>query len=303
MPTVLCATRPRCAASGDVVHDELTVVVSATPADYEYISDLLWGLGVAAVSEDWSTDGEVTLRTSLGDDADVARDAMESVGVDFRLEWVDSSVGETWRTFSKPIVVGDSLVVAPSWCDEADVLEVRDSICQPGVVCDQVRVVSIEPGSTFGMGDHPTTASCLLMIERYLGPGMNVLDVGCGSGILGIVALVLGAAHAHGVDINPASIAVSNANAQSNGVADRWSVSTDALTAISRPFELVVANILAPTLVGLAVDLRRLTADTGVLVISGVLDGHYDHVADALSPLREIEKIECGGWVAVAFGR
>lgn len=279
--------------------DELTVVVATTPADYEYVSDLLWGLGVVAVSEHWSADGVVTLRTSLGEDEDVARRAMESIGVDFEFEWVDSSVGETWRTHARPIRVGDRLVVAPTWCASSDVDRLVASMGGP----NEVTVASIEPGSTFGMGDHPTTTSSLLMLENYLEPGMEVLDVGCGSGVLGIVALMLGASRAHGVDINPASVAVSIANAETNGVADRWSVSTDALDVIGRPFDLVLANILAPTLVELSGQLRRLTSPSGVLIVSGVLNGHYDHVADALAPLREIEKVERDGWVAVAFGR
>lgn len=285
------------------MNDELTVVVSTTPEEYEYVSDLLWGLGVVAVSEHWSPDGVVTLRTSLGDDEDVARQAMDSIGVKFRFERVDAEAGETWRKFAKPVAVGDNLIVAPSWCDESEVRDLKNSMLEPGAGHAQVRVVTIEPGSTFGMGDHPTTTSSLMMLERYLEPGMEILDVGCGSGVLGIVALMLGASRAHGVDINPASVAVSIANAEANGVGDRWSVSTDALDVIGRPFEVVIANILAPTLVELSADLKRLTADSGVLIISGVLNGHYDHVVDALHPLREIEKIERDGWVAVAFGR
>ena len=285
------------------MNDELTVVVSTTPEEYEYISDLLWGLGVVAVSEHWSPDGIVTLRTSLGDDEVVVRQAMDSIGVAFQFETVDSAAGETWRKFAKPVAVGDNLIVAPSWCDENEVRALKNSMDASGAGHGQARVVSIEPGSTFGMGDHPTTTSSLMMLERYLEPGMEILDVGCGSGVLGIVALMLGASRAHGVDINPASVAVSTANAEANGVADRWSVSTDALDVIGRPFEVVVANILAPTLIELSSHLKRLTAEKGVLIISGVLNGHYDHVVDALHPLREIEKIERDGWVAVAFGR
>lgn len=276
---------------------QLTVVVTTTPGEYEYVSDRLWALGVVAISEHWSPEGVVTLRTSLGDDEAVADSALERAGIEYRFEYVDASVAETWRDFARPVRVGDHLIVRPTWCDEEAVSQLLAEMPDP----DSVRVVSIEPGSTFGLGDHPTTMASLEMIHRYVHEGDEVLDVGCGSGVLGIVALLLGSRRAHGVDINPASVAVSNANASANGVADRWSVSNDALDVIGRPFDLVVANILAPVLIELGPSLKRLTAPGGSLVVSGVLQGHYDHVSAALSPMREFDRIEHDGWVAVVY--
>lgn len=276
---------------------QLTVVVTTTPADYELVSDLLWGLGVVAISEHWAPDGVVNLRTSLGDDEDVARSALDRAGITFRFEYVDPLVGDTWRDFARPVRVGDHLIVRPNWCDESVVDELLANMPDP----ETVHVVSIEPGSTFGLGDHPTTSASLEMIHRYVREDDEVLDVGCGSGVLGIVALLLGARRAHGVDINPASIGVSISNASANGVADRWSVSNDALDVIGRPFDLVAANILAPVLIELGSSLKRLTAAGGVLVVSGVLEGHYDHVSEALSPMREVDRLERDGWVAVVY--
>ena len=275
------------------------MVVNTTPEDYEYASDLLWGLGVVAISEHWTAEGRVELRTSLGEDEKSVRDAMRATGLEFGLEYVDSSVADTWRAHAHPVRVGEGVVVSPAWCSDDEIAAVVPS--EAGTT--QVSVVRIEPGSTFGLGDHPTTSASLALVERYLEPGSTVLDVGCGSGVLGVVALVLGASRAHGVDINPASPEVSVANARLNGVADRWTVSTDPLEVIGRPFDLVVANILAPTLVELADQLVRLTDDDGVLIVSGVLDGRYDHVIDALSPMREIEKVVVDGWAASVLGR
>ena len=129
----------------------------------------------------------------------------------------------------------------------------------------------------------------------------EVIDVGCGSGVLGITSLLLGARRATGIDISAASIEVSRANAKSNGVADLWSVSTESLGRIESPARIVVANILAPALIELSEQLRRLVSPTGVLIISGVLTQNYAHVAEALRPLREVDRIDLEQWSAVVF--
>ncbi len=277
----------------------LSLVVRTTPTEVEFVSDLLWSLGVVAIEEHWDSDGLVRLQTSLGDDIEVVEQAMKSLPVE--LDWstttVDDAVANNWREFARPTVIGERIVIAPVWCDDQEVAEVVASLANP----DQAIVIPIEPASTFGMGDHPTTMSSLLMIERYLRLGDVLIDVGCGSGVLGIGALRLGAVRAIGMDINPSCGAVSQENARLNHVEDRWSVTSEPLAVIGLPADIVVANILAPTLIELSSELRRLMKPNGLLVISGVLAEHYEHVAKALEPLRECDRIEYGGWAAVAF--
>jgi ribosomal protein L11 methyltransferase len=277
----------------------LSVVVRTTPFEVEFVSDLLWSLGVVAVEEHWDPGGVVRLQTSLGDDLEVVERAMNSLPIE--LDWsttiVNEAVANTWRAFARPTIVGQRIVIAPVWCDNQDVSEAVAALPRP----DQAIVIPIEPASTFGMGDHPTTMSSLLMIEKYLQQGDVLIDVGCGSGVLGISALRLGALRAIGMDINPSCVAVSQENARLNEVSDRWTVTTEPLAVIGIPGDIVVANILAPALIELSSELQRLTKPNGLLVISGVLAEHYDHVAEALKPLREIDRIEFGGWAAVAF--
>jgi ribosomal protein L11 methyltransferase len=277
----------------------LSIVVRTTPTEVEFVSDLLWSLGVVAIEEHWDSDGMVRLQTSLGDDIEVVEQAMKSLPVE--LDWltttVDDAVANNWREFARPTVIGERIVIAPVWCDDQEVAEVVASLANP----DQAIVIPIEPASTFGMGDHPTTMSSLLMIERYLRLGDVLIDVGCGSGVLGIGALRLGAVRAIGMDINPSCVAVSQENARLNHVEDRWSVTSEPLAVIGLPGDVVVANILAPTLIELSSELRRLMKPNGLMVISGVLAEHYEHVAKALEPLRECDRIEYGGWAAVAF--
>ncbi len=260
------------------------LVVTVAAADAELASDALWGLGVVAVEERAGAGGVVELWTSLGDDA---------VEADVVLPWpsrfveVDEAVADTWRQFAVPIQVADNLVVRPAWV--------------PYVAPAGTTVVHIEPGATFGMGDHPTTILSLRAVRRLVRPCCSVLDVGCGSGVLAVAACVLGAGHAVGVDIAPAAVTVTRANAEANGVADRVDVSTTDLADVEGSFDLVLANILAPTLVALAADLRRLVAPGGALVVSGILANAHEHVLAALAPLRPVATDEMDGWVAVTL--
>jgi ribosomal protein L11 methyltransferase len=279
----------------------LSVVIRTTPTEVEFVSDLLWSLGVVAIEEHWDPNGVVRLQTSLGDDVEVVNQAMNSLPVvlDWSTTTVNETVANTWREFAQPTVIGRRIVIAPVWCAEEEVAEAVASLPDP----NQAMVISIEPASTFGMGDHPTTMSSLLMIEKYLKSDDVLIDVGCGSGVLGIGALRMGASRAIGMDINPSCVPVSQENARLNQVSHQWSVTTEPVAVIGFPANIVVANILAPALIELSDELKRLTRPDGVLIISGVLAEHYEHVAKALEPLHEFDRIEHGGWAAVAFRR
>jgi ribosomal protein L11 methyltransferase len=279
----------------------LSVVIRTTPTEVEFVSDLVWSLGVVAIEEHWDPNGVVRLQTSLGDDLEVVKQAMNSLPVvlDWSTTTVNETVANTWREFAQPTVIGRRIVIAPVWCAEQEVAEVVASLPDP----NQAVVIPIEPASTFGMGDHPTTMSSLLMIEKYLKSDDVLIDVGCGSGVLGIGALRMGASRAIGMDINPSCVPVSQENARLNQVSHQWSVTTEPVAVIGFPANIVVANILAPALIELSDELKRLTRPDGVLIISGVLAEHYEHVAKALEPLHEFDRIEHGGWAAVAFRR
>ncbi len=262
------------------------LVVTVPAADVELASDALWGLGVVAVEERDGTEGFVELWTSLGDDA-VDSDVLLPQPWPFRFEEVDEAIADTWRQFAQPVWVEADLVVRPKWV--------------PFDAPVGVTVVHIEPGATFGMGDHPTTILSLRALRRLVQADSVVLDVGCGSGVLAIGACVMGASAAVGIDIAPAAVPVTRANALANGVADRVDVSTTDLADVEGTYDLVVANILAPTLVALAGDLKRVLADGGALVISGILTTAHEHVLTALEPLRVVATDEMDGWAAVTL--
>ena len=271
-----------------------SVVVSAQADEAELAAEVLWSLGVVAIEERHLEGGVVELWTSVGE-GDEGLDAL-GVAVAARWPWrtveVDERVADTWRAHATAIEIDDELVVVPAWRDDL------------GVATDGGRVVlSIEPGSTFGLGDHPTTRTCLLALRREVArrPGASVLDVGCGSGILSIAAVRFGAASAVAVDIAPAAVPITNDNARRNGVEGALSVSTTPLQAVDGRYDVVVANILAPTLVELADELMARVAPNGVLVISGILAERHDHVLRALHLLEVTSVDVLEGWATVSL--
>ena len=264
------------------------LVVSAAITDAELASDALWSLGVVAIEEREVVDG-VELWTSLGDDKDLVIEAARK-RLDrwvWRFEEVDESVVDNWRDHAQPTWIDASLVICPAWVPfEGD---------------PRATVLRIEPGATFGLGDHPTTVLSMRALRRALRPGSTVLDVGCGSGVLAVGACVLGASRATAIDISPASVPITRANAEANGVADRVAVSTTPLALVDSQFDIVVANILAPTLIELADDLARVVAPSGCLIISGVLSTRHLHVEAALPTLRRTHCDNLDGWAAITL--
>jgi len=267
----------------------LALVVSVASADVEVASDVLWSLGVVAI-EERDAAGAVELWTSLGDDepATTAVLAERLSPWPWRFVEIDESVADNWRHHAEPVWIDTDLVICPAWVP----------FSRPGVT-----TVTIEPGSTFGLGDHPTTILSMRAVRAEIATRHrpSVLDVGCGSGVLSVGACLLGASHARAIDISPASVPATTANAAANGVAGLVDVSTTPLAAVDGRFDIVVANILAPTLIELAPHLRRVVDPSGVLIVSGVLSDRHQHVEEALLPFRRTSRTTLGAWAALTF--
>lgn len=284
----------------DEEHSIRAFVVTVPSDDVDVASDRLWQLGVRAIEERPGRGGGVELRTSVGrDDVSISRAAGTlDPGWAWRTEDVSTASAQTWREHARPSWITGDLVIVPEWLQ----LDVDESVTR----------VLIEPAGAFGLGDHPTSQLCARALRRALVPradgssdessgGVAVLDVGCGTGVLSIVAAKSGATVVRAIDISADAVAATRANAQINAVAASIEVDDTAVSQIEGRFEVVVANILAPVLVASAPDLGRLTADDGMLIVSGILTDAHDHVIEALRPMVVVEVEELGGWAALTF--
>jgi ribosomal protein L11 methyltransferase len=173
-------------------------------------------------------------------------------------------------------------------------------VCPPGHACpDPAGVrVELEPGLAFGTGTHPTTALCLAWLASEPLAGRRLLDYGCGSGILALAALVLGATDVVGVDIDPQAVTATVANAGRNGVADRLTAGTPDILPPGERFPVIVANILSGPLARLAPTLRQHAAPGARLALSGILEDQADEVIQAYAPWARLEcSAVADGWV------
>ena len=193
----------------------LALVVTVPASEAELASDALWALGVAAVEERSPAGDDAGDRGPLRRAVDVARQRRRrrspAAAEAFPARWrwrtveVDPAVAESWRAHAVPSWVDRDLVVVPAWLD----VDVAAGVLR----------VDIDPGAAFGLGDHPTTVLTLRLLREAWWPGATVLDVGCGSGVLSVVAARLGAPYVEAIDISPAAVEATTANAARNGVA------------------------------------------------------------------------------------
>lgn len=178
-------------------------------------------------------------------------------------------------------------------------------ICPGGQTVDatDARVLELDPGLAFGTGTHPTTALCLEWLDAARLDGRTVLDYGCGSGILALAALKLGAAHAVGIDNDPQALLATQENADRNGLLDRIAVlRPDELPETTR--DIVMANILAGPLIELAPRIAAATAVGGDIVLAGLLDEQAEPVAAAYRPWFDIRTwARRAGWTALTGTR
>ncbi len=187
----------------------------------------------------------------------------------------DEDWENNWKQYYKPLPIGEKLLVLPAWEETP-----------PG---DRLPL-RLDPGLIFGTGSHATTRMCLEALEKLAGPGKRVLDLGCGSGILAIGALVLGCRSAVGCDIDPKAPDVAEDNAALNGIGrDRFRVyAGDVLSdrgmraSLGSGYEIVMANIVSDVIIPLAPLARDFLAPEGDFVCSGIIDGRQDEVEAAL---------------------
>ncbi|ADQ04884.1 ribosomal protein L11 methyltransferase [Caldicellulosiruptor owensensis OL] len=192
---------------------------------------------------------------------------------------------EEWKKYYKPVEIGD-IVIVPSWEDyKAE---------------DSKTIVRLDPGMAFGTGTHESTALCLEAIQKYVKPGMDVLDVGTGSGILAIAAKKLLASRVLAVDIDEVAVKVAMENAKLNGVEIEIK-KNNLVEGIEEKFDIVVANIVADIIIRLSTDVNRVLKDSGIFISSGIIEDRLEDVLKSFekNSLEIVEVKKMGTWCLI----
>ncbi len=297
----------QCGLTGLMIHDEADFqeFLENPNRDWDYVADEL-------VEEQEALQTGITffLRNNLygREQLSQIQGALESVKQSERelnlgsLEVTMKNVQEedwanSWKKYFKPFPIGERLMIRPSW---EELQEETDKV-----------VLQIDPGHIFGTGTHETTQLCMELIEKYTENGQRVLDIGCGSGILSIAALLLGAEDADAVDIDPNAIQIAYENSDRNAI-DRVRYHVRAGNILGdaalhqaysgKRYDMVVANIVADVIIALTKQVPDYIRDGGVFLASGIITERKEDVLAALQAggFRVTDILEKRGWVAIA---
>lgn len=232
---------------------------------------------LAAVKElaDFVDIGEATIEKSQTEDID----------------WMNN-----WKKYWKPFKVDEHIIIKPTWETVEDVPE-------------DTLVVELDPGTAFGTGTHHTTRLCITQLKKYMQPGQEVLDVGCGSGILSIIALLLGAKEASATDVDIHAVEAAIENARVNGIdSDIYTVLTGDVISDAdfrhkvgeHKFDMVLANIFAEIIIPLSGVVKEMMKPGALFITSGIIDEREEDVRKALTEngFEIMEVTHSGGWVS-----
>jgi ribosomal protein L11 methyltransferase len=280
------------------------LLLDVPSAEADDVAALLFELGADGVEErdesTLATSGTPGLTTLVASFATHAMAEAAAADIDGTFSpRVTELVGDAWRDEWKkhfvPFRLTERITIRPPW--QAYTPE-----------NDTELVLELEPGRAFGTGLHPTTALVARAIESLAAEvfaradgGASALDVGTGSGILALIALLLGAARARAIDIDPDAVALTGENARRNGLADRLSADVSPVEALTETYDLVAANIEASVLIALAAPLTARVRAGGFLVLSGILSERAAEVRAAFAHLDLRSSTEQGEWTALVF--
>lgn len=220
------------------------------------------------------------------------RERLESEKIDNTIELngcSDEDWRDKWKAYFKPTAVGERLFIRPVWIDDFD--------------AGDRAVLNIEPGAAFGTGTHDTTRLCLETLDKTVKKGDTVLDIGCGSGILAISSLLLGANEAFGVDIDKLAVKTARENGKMNGFEEPRLefVCGDLADKVTKQYDVVVANIVADIIILFSTQVKAFMKQGAKFIASGIIDTRADEVFFALQNAGLVlkERIESDGWVCL----
>lgn len=272
-----------------------TVHFEVDPSEVDEASALLWELGASGVEERDATTIDKSKDTQYSvlivghfDTEEQAQIVVEALPWEAEIvHIVGDEWRERWREYFQPIRIGERLLITPSWTEAER---------QDGDI-----VLTLDPGQAFGTGGHESTRLVLRELESRVRGGERVLDVGCGSGVLSIGALLLGAKEATAIDIELEAAKTSNENAAINGVGDRMKASTTPLSEIEGTFDLVLANIESRVLIPYASLLTSKIGPNGTLIVAGLLETEEQKIRDAYPTLRCDHVGKERDWITMVF--
>lgn len=231
-------------------------------------------------------------------------DRIESLG-SLKIE-LDKSLEEdwahNWKKFYQPFVIDEHILIKPIWNNLSDASRIlgKDMVDKSDIVID------IDPGLAFGSGTHETTSMCISAIDKYMKQGDTIIDIGCGSGILGIAAAKLGAKSGELIDLDERACMVASENLKSNQVDHKLNVvHGNLLDKVSQPADIIVANIFADVIIHVVDEAKTLLKNNGYFICSGIINNRYEDVKNKLEAI-ELEIIEVfykGEWVAIVAGK
>ena len=194
-----------------------------------------------------------------------------------------------WKKYFKPLKVGKKILICPTWEN-----------AKPYEDIENRKILKLDPGLAFGTGSHETTRLCLEMLEDEINGKIKVLDLGCGSGILSIASLILGAENAIGVDIDELAVKTAIENAELNEVKSKFEAKVGDLDEnVSGQFDVVLANIVADVLIRLNEKVSKYLVSGGIYIMSGIIDEREKDVMESIpEDFKILERKFNNGWVA-----
>ena len=292
---IIAAILPDFGIEGIEIVDEYENMrfIEDNPDNWDYVEDNLIN----------AQKGSATVKFYLPEDFCVSivnsiREQLMEFGL-LETRGVEDDWSEAWKQHYKPFKLGEKIVIVPVWEEYHP--------------ADGEIVFRIDPGHVFGTGQHQSTALCIEMLEKYVTKGANVLDIGCGSGILAITALLLGGNHANAVDIDPSAMKVCLTNADLNSIPSEnfavyaGNIITDEklrsqLGLRQHKYNIITANIIADVIIQITPIVKESLAKDGIFIASGIIKDRHDDVLKALAKdgFAVVETAVHDEWVAIA---
>lgn len=271
----------------DYVDEELLAAHEGGSYVSFYVTDDTEGKETASLVKD-------AIKVLKSQDEDGQFGTLELSGTNMKEEdW-----SENWKQYFKPLNVGDKILILPEW-------ETLDAPTDR-------TVFTVNPGMSFGTGAHHTTQLCIKAMEKHLKNGMTVLDLGCGSGILSIISLLLGADHATAVDIDENAVKIAVENAEKNNIdlskyrtmAGNVTCDKELFLKISdRKYDIVLANIVADVIIGIKDIVPEFLKDGGIFITSGIIEERLDDVVSSYkeTDFTPVSEEHQGGWASLVY--